>query len=629
MADFSKLNGYYVKDATARTSITSEITRSTEKETELDGKITTERTARGNADANLQSQISALASGSPLVASSVAGMTDTTKVYVNTTDGNWYYYDGDSWEVGGLYQSPVSTSNVDILLKLMGVVNQTLNCTWENKTLYWDSTNRQVVSGPSNARITFTRPITATQDMYFRCNSDYMYSINIFNNAEDEITSSTSFNWSYNILTKVTAGTKFNIVMRRVDNGNISVSEASNLLTLSYMDNIIGNTNTLLCQYGVLFDYKLFNLYNIYANNDQTYHHEYGQSNRATTSDPISFMFNTTLKVKSGYKFSVLILNPSDTTKITQDIGWKTSWTVPANQPVLIKIAKSNDANLTWDDIYGLYIDNEYLKENELGVLIDYDKNVKGIAHRGYSSVAPENTIPSFKLAKQNGFNYVECDVQFTSDNVPVILHDLTINRTARNLDGTSLTETISINDITYLQSQNYDFGIWKGSTYAGIKLPTFEEFLVFCKKAELSPYVELKDDVVYSESQLQSLYNIAKKCGMADKITWISFRGAYLTTMKNIDSKARLGLVMADIVDEYLTLADTFKTGENEVFIDLYTGNVNTTNVNKLIQHDLPLEVWVYDSNSGIANMNSYITGVTSNSLIAGKVLLDSALSD
>lgn len=49
--------------------------------------------------------------GTPLVASTAAGMTDTTKIYVYVgsetgyTTGNWYYYDGDSWESGGAYNS--------------------------------------------------------------------------------------------------------------------------------------------------------------------------------------------------------------------------------------------------------------------------------------------------------------------------------------------------------------------------------------------------------------------------------------------------------------------------------------------------------------------------------------------
>lgn len=64
---------------------------------------------------NLQNQIDSLASGSPLAASSVAEMTDTSRVYVNTTDGNWYYYNGDSWTIGDIYQSSVSSSETSAL----------------------------------------------------------------------------------------------------------------------------------------------------------------------------------------------------------------------------------------------------------------------------------------------------------------------------------------------------------------------------------------------------------------------------------------------------------------------------------------------------------------------------------
>ena len=71
----------------------------------LQNNINDEAKTRRSGDDSLQSQISGLASGSPLVASSTAGMTDKTRVYVNTTDGNWYYHNGSSWVSGGLYQS--------------------------------------------------------------------------------------------------------------------------------------------------------------------------------------------------------------------------------------------------------------------------------------------------------------------------------------------------------------------------------------------------------------------------------------------------------------------------------------------------------------------------------------------
>ena len=64
-----------------------------------------EKEDRKREDNNLQSQINGLASGSPLVASSVSEMTDTSRVYVNAIDGHWYYYNGNTWIDGGVYQA--------------------------------------------------------------------------------------------------------------------------------------------------------------------------------------------------------------------------------------------------------------------------------------------------------------------------------------------------------------------------------------------------------------------------------------------------------------------------------------------------------------------------------------------
>lgn len=64
-----------------------------------------------NKNNDLQNQINSLASGSPLVASSIEEMTDTTRVYVNTTDGHWYYYTGSVWSDGGVYQATEIADN--------------------------------------------------------------------------------------------------------------------------------------------------------------------------------------------------------------------------------------------------------------------------------------------------------------------------------------------------------------------------------------------------------------------------------------------------------------------------------------------------------------------------------------
>ena len=69
--------------------------------------------------------------------------------------------------------------------------------------------------------------------------------------------------------------------------------------------------------------------------------------------------------------------------------------------------------------------------EEKIRILTEYecrDINVKSIAHRGASEIAPENTIPAFRLAKELGFSCVETDIRFTKDNVPVLCHDAAIN---------------------------------------------------------------------------------------------------------------------------------------------------------------------------------------------------------
>ena len=68
-------------------------------------KAELEATLSNDVTTEVTSQLSDLTSATPLAAASTAQMSDTTRIYVNTTDGHWYWYDGDSWEDGGVYQS--------------------------------------------------------------------------------------------------------------------------------------------------------------------------------------------------------------------------------------------------------------------------------------------------------------------------------------------------------------------------------------------------------------------------------------------------------------------------------------------------------------------------------------------
>ena len=255
---------------------------------------------------------------------------------------------------------------------------------------------------------------------------------------------------------------------------------------------------------------------------------------------------------------------------------------------------------------------NQFVNSSEL-FNSKINSNIKSINHRGYNSIAPENTLPAFKLSKTHGFDYVETDVRFTSDGIPVLLHDASINRTARNSDGTEISGTINIADITYEDALDYDFGVYKSSSYEGTLIPTFEEFLSLCRKIGLKCYVELKAG---TEQQVQGLITIAKKYGMLNNITWIG-NNTYLGYIKSQKSDARLGLVVTDVNSTAITNASNLKTDDNEVFIDAYFNSSSITSItnetiNSLIQNDISLEIWDAWQSSYINNANPYISGFT-----------------
>ena len=257
------------------------------------------------------------------------------------------------------------------------------------------------------------------------------------------------------------------------------------------------------------------------------------------------------------------------------------------------------------------------------GILTNGNANVISVNHRGFNTIAPENTLPAYKLSRQNGFSYVETDVSFTSDGVAVLLHDDTINRTARNADGTTISEPINIADITYAQALTYDFGIWKGSAYAGTKIPTLKDFVVLCRNIGLHPYIELKAG---DQQSVERVVDIVKACGMAENVSWISFSDALLSYVKAVSPKARLGYVVGSVTSEVIETARSLKGTENEVFIDSSSYTVEECDLCR--NSNFPMEIWTIDNENTILNMNPYITGVTSDSLKADLILYNANIS-
>lgn len=91
-------------------------------------------------------------------------------------------------------------------------------------------------------------------------------------------------------------------------------------------------------------------------------------------------------------------------------------------------------------------------------------------AHRGFNTVAPENSLAAFGAAVAMGAEEIEFDLWFTKDGEVVSMHDSTLDRVS---NGTG-----KIYDYTLEELRRLDFGIKHGERFAGLKIPTFEDIL-------------------------------------------------------------------------------------------------------------------------------------------------------
>ena len=241
-------------------------------------------------------------------------------------------------------------------------------------------------------------------------------------------------------------------------------------------------------------------------------------------------------------------------------------------------------------------------------------EGIRGIAHRGYSKTAPENTIPAYVLAKEKGFKYVECDVQFTKDNIPVLIHDEDIKRTS---NGSGL-----VAELDYVDLLEYDFGSWKDKEYINTRIATFEEFIKLCLDLNLVAYVEIKSSIDICQANI--LMDIVNDYEMFEDILWISFNLNNLKLIRDVDSRSSLGLIGKKLNMDLIDRAKTLKTKDNFVFLDVSYKRLNKRKIDRSVSHGLPVKVWTVDRARRINKLiNNGVKGITSNFLNA-KDLID-----
>lgn len=271
-------------------------------------------------------------------------------------------------------------------------------------------------------------------------------------------------------------------------------------------------------------------------------------------------------------------------------------YTVKINDIDTIIELRNRDNTLTLprkNTYYGKKITIEAITENQYVVpeqtvtynndySLFFDTKNRYIAHRGLSHSYPENTAIAFEKAKEAGFELVECDVWLTQDDIWVLVHDKTIERTSNGKGEPG--------KYYYNELKSFNFGYQKkfGDAYPQ-SIISLEVFLVICKEKKLKPIIEIKEEK-FRHLNLIDLLRIINSQLQYNEYAIQSTEKRTLNHLRRIDKEVILGLV-----------SEKYKASHRYTLGNLYPAFYNIEQ-NKNLTHK-PL------SNSSNSNIYSLFT--------------------
>ena len=143
------------------------------------------------------------------------------------------------------------------------------------------------------------------------------------------------------------------------------------------------------------------------------------------------------------------------------------------------------------------------------------------VAHRGASYDAPENTLPAFTLAWEQGADAVEADFHLTKDGHIVCIHNGDTKSVAK--------ENLVVCDSTLDELRKLDVGAQRGEAFKGTRIPTISEvFAVIPEQKKI--FIEIKSDAQIIPVLLREI----DKSGLKkEQVAFICFNGKIIQELK------------------------------------------------------------------------------------------------
>ena len=596
----------------------------------------------------IQAEVESVASGSPLVATSTSEMTDTTKTYVNTTNGKWYYYDGDSWEIGGTYQStgiadgsitPVKTSFFELEEEdklTMSDVTETsyfgFTYTVENNKLSVVSFNGQGnvnkdLSCSTNLEVgkTYTfyafreGTITGTSCVAtLRSSSGVITSLNLLRNTNTNV-----------LQASFTASSDEGTIVRFYCTQNCTFSNSAFTFFISEKADLIRvpgyvipeqyinpNSRDLYQTIDELEDVTGLHRKEIW---EQGYYNQgvkVAGNQRIRTAQTLDFNGNDTIAIScdEGYYIAVGGFDSEGNFVESSDSSWVTSYYLRKDElNWYVQVRNEDNTNVSVDEATHIHI--RYLqqdKEDEHQINNIDLSYLRGFAHRCRSSLADaQNTIDALTDSFYKGQKIVEIDIRITSDGKFVICHDPTINAVS---NGTG-----DISSYTLEQLETFDFSYLYGQKlpkYIGttVKIATLEEMLFNAKKNNMYIALDMVLQNKYKNvgnTYVRDVYNMVKDYHMENNVIWHFANIEGMKVLLGLDPNAIVIYSVSHIPTDYSDYLK-LKTKKNIIgFTTQYTNYLpsaagyedNVENVKDIVAHNLV--VFAYTINQSTINQN------------------------
>ena len=225
------------------------------------------------------------------------------------------------------------------------------------------------------------------------------------------------------------------------------------------------------------------------------------------------------------------------------------------------------------------------------------------IAHRGYCAVAPENTLPAFKLAKEAGADMVELDYYHTKDGQMIVIHDTTLDRTTDAVAKWGASK-IPVKSKTLAELKPLDAGMWFDPKFAGTALPTLTESLDLIQDGGVT-LIERK------EGDAATCMKLLRARGEVNKVILQAFDWKYLADFHELEAKQVLGALGPPstrdgkkLTKEEKVLTPQFIDEARKAGVRAIGWNNQVTKTAVDYAHSKGLKVWIYTVNeAGEAN--------------------------